>query len=157
MINVYGGDSARESLIRTVYNALLVNFSLDDVFSIDLSFVDEETMRELNNETRDVNSVTDVLSFPYVNIKFPIDILNYPNDIDPDTGKLLLGEIMLCYPVIKRQAEEFGNSVVRELAYMTVHGLLHLLGFDHMFDDEKHLMRKKEEEILTSIGYGEGN
>lgn len=155
MITIYGGDTAKNNLIKTVYNAALVAFEIEDIFCIELSFVDTETIRELNYETRDVDKATDVLSFPYVNIKFPIDIIDYPNDIDPDTGKILLGEIMLCFPIIKEQAEEYGNSIARELAYMTVHGLLHLLGMDHINEEDRKLMRKKEEEILTFIGYGE--
>lgn len=155
MVYIYGGDAAKNNIIKTVYNATLVNFRLDDVFSVELSFVDEETMRELNYEAREVNRATDVLSFPYLDIKFPIDIIDYPNDIDPDTGKVMLGEIMLCYPIIEAQSKEYNTSIFREFAYMTVHGLLHLLGFDHMQDEDKKLMRKKEEEILTAIGYGE--
>jgi probable rRNA maturation factor len=157
MINIYGGDSIKNNLIKTVYNATLVAFELPDIFSIDLSFVDEETIRELNYEARDIDEPTDVLSFPYINVKFPIDIIDYPNDIEPDTGKILLGEIMLCYPIIKKQAQEYGHSIGREIAYMTVHGLLHLLGYDHIDEDAKKIMRRKEEEILSSIGYGEDN
>ena len=86
MIQVFGGE-AHANLIKTVYNATLVSLGIDDILSVDLSFTDEETMRELNNNNREINAPTDVLSFPYVDIKFPIDIIDYPNDIDPDTAK----------------------------------------------------------------------
>lgn len=157
MITIYGDDSNYDALIRTVYNAALVNFRLNDIFSIDLSFVDEETIRQLNLQSRGINKPTDVLSFPYINIKFPVDIIDYPNDIDPDTGKLMLGEIMLCFSIIKSQSEEYGTTLFRELAYMTVHGILHLFGYDHIDDEDRAVMRKKEEEILESIGHGEND
>lgn len=154
MIYVYGGEDEMNNLIRTVYNATLVAFDINDLFNIDVSFLDLHTIKELNYDSRGINKPTDVLSYPYVKLKFPVDIIDYPNDVDPDTGRIMLGEIMLCLPIIKDQADEYCNTFNRELAYMTVHGLLHLLGFDHKKDDDRTLMRKKEEEILSSIGYG---
>lgn len=153
MIYVYGGNYDEVNLIKIVYNSLLVNFNLTDIFNIDVNFMDEESIRGLNLQTRDIDKPTDVLSFPYVNIKYPVDIIDYPNDIDPDTGRIMLGEIMICYPIIKAQAEEYGHSIERELAYITLHGLLHLMGYDHIDECDKDSMRRKEEEILSNLGF----
>lgn len=154
MIKIYGADDYQSKIINEVYQAVLDEFNLQDIFSVELSFVDENTIRTLNNQARGVDTTTDVLSFPYVEIVFPIDIIDYPNDIDRETGKIMLGEIMMCYPILVSQSELFGTTLEREIAYITAHGLLHLLGFDHIDELDKKEMRLKEETILLSIGYG---
>lgn len=108
-------------------------------YEISITIVDEEEIRQLNNEYRSVDKVTDVLSFPLYE-KFDI----------PESG--MLGDIVICSQRVKEQAEEFGHSEEREFIYLSIHSLLHLLGFDHIEEDDRIEMRTKEKEIMKKIG-----
>ena len=111
-----------------------------------------DEIREINAATRDVDRVTDVLSFPTLDgVEFPVDVKDFPCDVDPDTGLLILGEIMLCAARMREQAKEYGHSDKRELAYLTAHGCLHLFGFDHMTDGDKAVMREREEAAMKIL------
>lgn len=77
---------------------------------------------------------------------------DFPLDVDPDSGKLLLGETVMCMDKILEQSDEFGTTPEREAGYLFLHSLLHLFGYDHMEDDEKKVMREREEEIMKQIG-----
>lgn len=108
---------------------------------ISVTFVDTDEMKELNRVYRNNDSVTDVLSFPqYENPKLISDPV------------LLLGDVVICSEIALIQAEEYGHSAERELVYLFVHSAYHLLGYDHMVDDEKEEMREREEAILSRIG-----
>ena len=155
MINIYNNSTYAE-IINKLFSATLDYFGILDTLEVDFTFVSEEEIREINNRTRGYDSVTDVLSFPNVEVSLPLNIEDYPLDINPETNKLLLGEILICLPIILNNAKEYGNSNNGEIAYMTVHGMLHLLGFDHIDEREKKIMRVLEEEILNSIGLGKG-
>lgn len=103
-----------------------------------ITIVDKERIQEINREYRNKDSVTDVISFAfeeYQDFKY--------NDIR------FLGEIYICYERCKEQAKEYGHSIERELCYLSVHGLLHLLGYDHIKEEDKKEMRALEEEILS--------
>ncbi len=128
-------------------------FRLPKKTAIEVEFVSAEEIREINREQREVDSVTDVLSFPMLDGIFGkrIRVKDYPFDIDPETGVLELGSVILCLDRAKEQAEEFGHSMRREVAYLLVHGVLHVLGYDHMTDADKQVMRTAEEEILTKL------
>lgn len=139
-------------LIKDVFAAVAKEYNLPDNAYVELTVADEETIREVNKEYRDVDSVTDVLSFPNLQVRLPFNAEDYPDDVDMATGELLLGEIMLCYDRAVEQSREYGHSVERECAYLVLHGLLHLLGYDHMTDGEKTEMRAAEEKILTGMG-----
>lgn len=153
MINLYGVEDKYSSICTKVYKALLEHFNMIDNLSIDISLVDTEQIKQLNLDTRGIDKITDVLSYPNIDdIIMPLDIGVYNMDIDQDSGRLMLGEIIICEEVMINQAEEYGHSLEREMAYLTVHGYLHLLGFDHMIEEDKLVMRKHEEEILMSIG-----
>lgn len=107
---------------------------------ISLLFVDDEEIRKLNKNYRSVNQATDVLSFPLL------------DSLDELTGEeILLGDIVISLETAVRQKEEYGHSLEREIAYLMTHGLLHLLGYDHLNDTDKSLMREKEEMILQKI------
>lgn len=116
---------------------------------VSVTFVDGDEIRELNARFRNKDSVTDVLSFPQFD-----DIHEIVNDAEGDvlSGDLLLGDVVICREVAEKQAEEYGHSYERELMYLFVHSMMHLLGYDHMEEDEKRLMRKAEEEVLSKIG-----
>lgn len=97
-------------------------------------------IQELNRDFRHVDRVTDVLTFPAWEGE------------DPLGGDGYLGDIMICYDRAKEQAEEYGHSLARELAFLTVHGVLHLLGYDHMTEPEEKVMREKQTAILNGMG-----
>ncbi len=98
--------------------------------------------------TRQVDKPTDVLSYPALdNIIFPFSKSNYQDILSPEDNTLYIGEIIICREIMLEQAEEYGHSEARELAFLTTHGLLHLLGYDHIEEDMRNVM--KEDEILT--------
>ena len=111
-------------------------------FEVDVSLVDEKTIQDINREYRKIDRVTDVISFAFLDDKDPRDQINDPNIPQ------MLGEIFICLPQAKRQAEEIGNSLLRELRFLFVHGLLHLLGYDHMKKEDEEIMFPLQEEIL---------
>lgn len=139
------------SLLQNVYKAFLKHFGFKDFFDVEVTIVDEPTIKEVNNQSRSVDAVTDVLSFPNIQVVFPFCKKNYKDYVDKFSGNIIFGEIMLCIKKAEEQAEEYGHSILRECAYLFLHGLLHLCGFDHMIDEDKLIMRKHEEEILKSL------
>lgn len=113
-----------------------------DRFSISVSFVSSEEIKELNLLYRNVDRTTDVLSFPqYAGIE----------DL-PKEGNVLLGDVVICTEQALLQADEFGHMPERELTYLFVHSILHLLGYDHERDEEKAGMRELEERIMAQVG-----
>jgi probable rRNA maturation factor len=119
---------------------------------IGLLVVGEETMREFNLEHRGQDRPTDVLSFPLLE---PGEEITQA-DMDPQTGEVVLGDIVLSLPAAERQADEYGHSLAREAAYLAVHGALHLMGYDHESEREDKLMRKLEESVLEAVGLSKG-
>ncbi|MPM83389.1 Endoribonuclease YbeY [bioreactor metagenome] len=117
-------------------------------------FVDNEEIREINKDMRNIDKVTDVLSFPmleYENHKVFKDLyIGYKFEItDLNEGNLVLGDMALSLERALEQSEEYGHSYLREVCYLVVHSILHLLGYDHMEEQDKIVMRKREEEILN--------
>lgn len=123
---------------------------------LELVFADADEIRRVNRETRGIDSVTDVLSFPALNEISEFTRENYPYDTDPISGRVTLGSVMICREQAARQAEEIGHGTDEELAYLFTHGLLHLLGFDHMEKSDKQIMRTAEENILRGAGIMRG-
>jgi probable rRNA maturation factor len=123
---------------------------------VSVIFIDNKEIKEINLEQRKINEVTDVLSFPmlhYPNNKvFKEVYLNYEFDqSDLFEGRLIIGDVALSLERAKEQSEEFGHTFTRECAYLTVHSILHLLGYDHMEESQKEVMRKREEDILNNF------
>lgn len=116
-------------------------------------FVDEDEIRRLNRETRGIDKVTDVLSYPSLDgIKGKALLAkDYPLELDED-GALFIGSVAVCHARAKEQAEEYGHSLNRELHYLLTHGVLHCLGYDHMSDEDKSEMREREEYVLKKLG-----
>ncbi len=139
-------------LYESVAKAAYENLDLKGRASVELLIVDKDEIRKVNARERKIDSVTDVLSFPLLDEILSFDKANYPFDYDEDTGCVSLGSILICDEVAKRQAAEYGHSEERERAYLFLHGLLHLLGYDHMDEEMKNEMRAAEEEILRSVG-----
>ncbi len=117
---------------------------------VDISFVDANKIKQLNRDCRGIDKETDVLSFPNLNLTpmQTINIKDYKDDINPETKMLMLGDIIICEDVAKKNANEYNHSFEREVCYLVVHGFLHLLGFDHMEEEDKKIMRALEEAIL---------
>lgn len=125
-------------------------------YEVSLIFVDNEAIREINSDTRGIDRATDVLSFPMLDYDekkvFKECYLDHEfSFIDLSEGNLVLGDIVLSLERAKEQSEEFGHSFIREVCYLVTHSILHLLGYDHMEDDDKVIMRAREEEILSKF------
>lgn len=119
-----------------------------------LSFVSETEIRELNKRYRDVDAVTDVLSFPTIDNpeRAVIQKSAFAQDgINPQTGKLNIGDVIICLERAKEQAEEYNHSLKRELCFLSLHGLLHLLGYDHIAPDDEQQMTALQDEILNKM------
>jgi probable rRNA maturation factor len=126
-----------EDLITKVIETTLKMEGMELDYEISVSFVSDEEIRDLNKQYRNIDRETDVLSFPF--------------DDEFETGTRILGDIVLSVERAMDQAEDFGHTVERELAYLTAHSTLHLIGYDHMTDDEKAAMRQKEKEIMKAL------
>lgn len=132
-------------LIRRCCNAVLIQEGFEGSAEISVSFVNNEQIHKLNKEHRNIDRETDVLSFPLGE--------NGEYDVNLDTGAKMLGDIVISLEKAVSQAEEYGHSLNREVAFLTVHSLLHLLGYDHEGGGlEAVHMREKEESVLTQLG-----
>ncbi len=133
--------------------ALTESIATDVPIAIEFLRVNEAEIRRLNAETRGIDKVTDVLSYPTLDVErgVPIRGEEYPYDID-ENGNLLIGSVVVCRERAEEQAEEYGHGIERELHYLLVHGVMHCLGYDHMQEDEKAQMREKEESVLSRLG-----
>ena len=137
-------------LVRRCCNAVLLYEDFKEAAEVSVTFVDDERIHSLNKEYRDVDSSTDVLSFPLGE--------NGVYDKNNDTGALLLGDIVISIPTAVRQAKTYGHSLQREIGFLTVHSMLHLLGYDHVNGGmEEVRMREKEERVLTELGLKRNN
>jgi len=138
-------------LLETVCDELKCEYESE----CSLIITTKEDIKELNNEHRNVDAVTDVLSFPAIDFTKPCDYdIIDENDysmFNPETGHLMLGDIVICADKVYSQAEEYGHSVKREFSFLIVHSILHLFGFDHMEDEERLLMELKQREILDLL------
>ncbi len=137
-------EAEYEELINLVARTCFEEESIENTdLYLSITLSDEEYIHKINKEYRKVDRTTDVLSFPMFEKN---EIPKNPTGI-PD----VLGDIIICIPVVERQAVEYEHSFKRELAYMLVHGFYHLMGYDHMQDDEKKEMREKEEKVLKKL------
>lgn len=127
-------------------------FSADCPLALEIIFVGKDEIKALNAERRSVDAVTDVLSFPTLDgiCGKKISAKDFPYDIDEE-GNLFIGSIVICTDVAHEQAEEYGHSYERELFYLATHGACHLLGYDHIAEDDKKIMREKEERVLKKL------
>lgn len=137
-------DELISVLESTVMKVLEIE-EIDRAGEVDISLVDETTIRDLNREHRGKDEVTDVLSFPqYEDLE----------SLRRESGYLVMGDVVLCTTRAMEQAERFGHSLEREMAYLVVHSLYHLMGYDHLTPEEKAPMREKEEAALAAMGIG---
>lgn len=144
-----------EQLAVTVINAALDYEQCPYEAEISLTLVDNNSIQNINREYRQIDSPTDVLSFPMVEYDSPgeFDFLEERDDcFNPESGELMLGDIIISLDKVESQAEEYGHSVMREYAFLIAHSMFHLMGYDHIDDEDAKIMETRQEEILRGLG-----
>ena len=142
------GHPQAAALIKSAVKRTLDAEGVSEACEVSVLLTDEEGIRRVNREFRGVDSVTDVLSFPMNELK-PGAFDTGACERDLDSGLLLLGDMLLCLPRCESQGEEFGHGFSREIQYLSVHSVLHLLGYDHVDEgEEKRRMRAREKAIM---------
>ncbi len=143
-------DELLDKIQLCIEKTLEVEDFTDDT-EISLSFVDDEEIREINSETRGKNSPTDVLSFPMLETDMDGTLIIY--DEDMVDGRVILGDIVISAERAENQAKEYGHSFLREVCFLAVHSMLHLLGYDHeRSEKDEKIHFEKQDEILNALG-----
>jgi probable rRNA maturation factor len=142
-------DEKLQELVQTIAEAVLKSEKFEKNTEISVLFVDNEQIREINNDFRQIDSATDVLSFPMLDFAGNKIIDNVG---DVYLGAVVLGDIVVSLERALAQAEEYGHSYEREVGFLVCHSMLHLLGYDHESDEERAIMRENEESVLESLG-----
>lgn len=141
------GQVVTQEILDKMTEAAVYAVELEELESerceISVTFVDMEEIHALNKEYRQVDRPTDVLSFP--------QFYDLEEEV-PEVGEICLGDVVICKEKAEQQAQEFGHSFEREIVYLFVHSVLHLLGYDHMEEEEKTCMRRREDEIMAHLG-----
>ena len=149
--DVPGISDSLRAFIRRVIRTALASEGVDSPCEVDVRLTDDGGIQQVNRDMRGVDRPTDVLSFPAFGLS-PGEKPG-PEDADPASGLIPLGDMMLSMERVRAQAREYGHSNRRELAYLTVHSVLHLLGYDHLDEGaEKARMRAREEAVLLELG-----
>lgn len=144
-----------EKVAEEVINFTIEHEGFPYEAEVNLTLTDNEGIWEVNKMYRDIDAPTDVLSFPMLSYDLPGDFSkleeNYDDNFNPDTGEILLGDILISVDRVKEQAKSYGHSEKREYAFLIVHSMLHLFGYDHMTTEDAAQMEKKQNEILTKM------
>lgn len=147
-----GEEEETRRLLQRVMEQVLQDEGIEMEVVVGVTLVEPDRIQEINRAFRKVDSVTDVLSFPMIDGMLaqaaPAALLGC---VDPETGALELGDLVLCPSRAAEQAQEYGHSLRREMGYLCAHGMLHLLGYDHEDEDERAVMRQKEEQALAAL------
>lgn len=133
-----------EEIIMEIIEASLKYEGISEEAEISVTIVNDSDIRKINNAHRNIDSATDVLSFPMIDFE--------KGEKPPEKGLYILGDIIISIETAMKQAEEYGHSIEREIGFLTAHSMLHLMGYDHMEPSEEREMFKKQEEILNSAG-----
>lgn len=145
-----------ETLIKRVIEYVLDYENCPYEALVEVIITDKETIKQVNKTQRNIDQATDVLSFPMLSYPEPSDFSWLEEEVvdyfEPDTGELILGDIMLCYEKVMEQAACFGHSVERELAFLTVHSMLHLCGYDHIEPQDQSIMEQRQKQIMEGLG-----
>lgn len=149
-------EAGLEEAIRETIEASLLDQGVQYEAEVSVLLVDNEAIREINRDTRNLDAVTDVLSFPMIDYEPGLTYTDLYRDYDFgdqyfDGDALLLGDIVISLERALEQSEEYAHSLKREVCYLTVHSVLHLLGYDHMEEEDKAKMRDVEERILGKL------
>lgn len=150
-------DFDTEEVAKTVASKVLEEEGCEHEVEISLIITDDEGIREMNSEFREIDKPTDVLSFPNVSYDEPGDfsVMDGEQQVDllnPDTGNIMFGDIVVNEKRVRSQAEEYGHSEKREFAFLIAHSMLHLCGYDHMEPEEAAVMEAKQENVLNLLG-----
>ena len=152
--NISFSFDARE-IAETVVEASLEYVQCPYEAEVSLLIIHDEEIREMNREHRGIDRATDVLSFHMLEFERPGDFTGIDEEMsdvfDPESGELMLGDIVISADKVIAQAEEYGHSPKREYAFLIAHSMLHLCGYDHMEDDERKVMEQKQREIMEKI------
>ncbi|WP_276855267.1 rRNA maturation RNase YbeY [Enterocloster lavalensis] len=150
-------DLPYEEIIRDVVNESLDYEKCPYEAEVNVILTDNQAIQEINREHRQIDASTDVLSFPMVDYEAPSDFDHVEDSVEdyfnPETGELMLGDIVISVDKVEEQAEKYGHSQTRELAFLVAHSMLHLCGYDHMEEEERLLMEARQNEILERRGY----
>ena len=150
-------DLPYEDIIRDVVNESLDYEKCPYEAEVNVILTDNQAIQEVNREHRQIDAPTDVLSFPMVDYEAPSDFDHVEDAVEdyfnPETGELMLGDIVISVDKVEEQAEKYGHSQTRELAFLVAHSMLHLCGYDHMEEEERLLMEARQNEILERRGY----
>lgn len=145
-----------EEVVKLVVDAVLDTENCPYEAQVNVLLTDNEGIREFNKEYRDIDRETDVLSFPNVDFEepgvFDIDEDAEADYFDPESGELILGDIIISVEKVAEQAENYGHSKKREFAFLVAHSMLHLSGYDHMEPEEAKVMEAKQESVLQKLG-----
>lgn len=138
-------------LIKKIFEETLKKTGNDDMqIVVSVSFCSETEIKELNNTSRGVDKVTDVLSFPMLDIKYPQKVNEFMSELIPN-GAMYLGDIVICKKKAIQQAIEFGHSLKREVSFLALHGFLHILGYDHIEKEDEIIMQSIANQILEEL------
>lgn len=146
-----------EELSRRVVAAALEQEGCPYEAQVSITITDAESVRVLNRTYRGIDSATDVLSFPMLDLSSPADLTDIQEDeyfdcFDPSTGELMLGDIVINAERVYSQAGEYGHSVTREFAFLVAHSMLHLLGYDHIEEEDRILMEERQRLLMETLG-----
>ncbi|MCR4704806.1 MAG: rRNA maturation RNase YbeY [Lachnospiraceae bacterium] len=149
-------DFDPEDVIRRVMEQVLSDEACPYDAEVNVLMTDNAGIHAYNKAHRGIDSPTDVLSFPNIEYSYPSDFSHLEEDsadyFDPDSGDLILGDIIISTDKVREQAKEYGHSEKREFAFLLAHSFFHLCGYDHMTPDEAAVMEKKQEDVLQKLG-----
>ena len=149
-----------EDIINRVINEAVDYAKCPYEAEVNITLKDNDEIKKINAEYRNIDNPTDVLSFPMLNFAVPGDFDGISDELEndvedyfnPDSGELMLGDIVVSVEKVVEQAEKYGHSQERELAFLVAHSMMHLFGYDHMEPDEAAVMESKQREILDNLG-----
>ena len=144
-----------EALLKKVVEGCLEYEDCPYEAEVSILFTDDDEIRQINQEFREIDKPTDVLSFPSIEYEIPGDFSkleeNAADCFHPETGELLLGDIVISVDRAKLQAQEYGHSIEREVAFLTAHSMFHLFGYDHMEENDRIVMEEKQNDVLDKL------
>ena len=150
-----------ETVIKSVVETACDYVKCPYEAEVSVTLTDNESIRQINNEYRQIDNPTDVLSFPLLNYDYPADFSFLESDdeddeivseyFNPDSGELMLGDIIISVDKVKEQSLKYGHTDRRELAFLVAHSMMHLFGYDHMEEEERQVMEQKQREIMERL------
>ncbi len=153
MLKIEGATPSEARIMKKVERALFKHLGQSNFFETFVSLADEDVIKEVNRQQRNVDMATDVLSFPcFEGLSLPVREEDF-SDADREGKRVMLGSIMICRKKAISQAEELGHSYKRELGFLICHGLLHLLGFDHIERDDEEIMTAHQRAVMDAVGF----